>query len=193
MSPATAARILTVEDDPIVQADLQVVLEDAGFEVCPGARDGVEAIDLAREHRPDLVLIDLGLPRMDGIEATRLIFREQAIPIVALTGRSRGDFVERAHEAGAVGHVLKPFAVAELIDTISEALTHRSFGAETESTAVEERRHYHQLATIETMLREDFSEREVRDKLHEQYQADGDSEGATRQAAVRSEANTSGQ
>src|SRR6266403_804083 len=69
----TAARVLTVEDDPIVRADLRLILEDAGFDVCPDARDGIEAVELAREHRPDLVLIDLSLPRLDGVEATRRI------------------------------------------------------------------------------------------------------------------------
>src|SRR5712671_5099039 len=67
------ARILTVDDNPIVRADLRLILEDAGFEVVPDARDGVEAVDLARRHKPDLVLIDLSLPRIDGVEATRRI------------------------------------------------------------------------------------------------------------------------
>src|SRR5476651_1986042 len=72
MSTATA-RVMTVEDDPIVRADLRLVLEDAGFGVCAGARDGIEAVELARLHAPDLIVLDLGLPRLDGIEATRRI------------------------------------------------------------------------------------------------------------------------
>ena len=159
MSVATA-RILTVEDDPIVQADLRLVLEDAGFDVCPGARDGIEAVDLAREHKHDLVLIDLGLPRMDGIEATRRILDEREVPILALTGQSGGDSVERALAAGAVGHVLKPFAAAHLVSTISDALTHQ---------ASLERLQYRQLATVESMLQDDRSAREIGDRLREQY------------------------
>ena len=93
------ANVLTVEDDPIVRADLRLVLEDAGFSVCPGARDGVEAVELAREHEPDVILLDLGLPRVDGIEVTRRILAERSVPIVAFTGRSR-DVAERAVEAG---------------------------------------------------------------------------------------------
>jgi len=61
--PVSAASVLTVEDDPIIRADLRLVLEDAGFSVCPDARDGIEAVALARDLRPDLVLLDLGLPR----------------------------------------------------------------------------------------------------------------------------------
>src|SRR5438046_8915612 len=74
------ASVLTVEDDPIVRADLRLILEDAGFDVVPDARDGVEAVELAREHRPDLVLIDLTLPGLDGVEATRQISSARELP-----------------------------------------------------------------------------------------------------------------
>src|SRR5438874_549934 len=105
MSAAALPRILTVEDDPIVRADLRLILEDNGFDVCAGARDGLEAVELAREHAPDVVLIDLNLPRLDGVEATRRILDERAVPIVALTGYVSGGALERAREAGAVEHV----------------------------------------------------------------------------------------
>src|SRR5438094_10001190 len=85
MAALATASVLTVEDDPIVRADLRLILEDAGFDVCPDARDGVEAVEFAREHRPDLILIDLSLPRLDGVEATRQILSERTVPIVALT------------------------------------------------------------------------------------------------------------
>jgi CheY-like chemotaxis protein len=153
MPALTTARILTVEDDPIVRADLRLILEDAGYEVCPDARDGVEAVDLAREHRPDLILIDLGLPRLDGVEATRLILDERDVPIVALTGRANGDCVDRAVKAGAVGHVLKPVSEAQLVDTLSEVLTHRADRDEAERRS--------QLIMIESMLRAGYSEREI--------------------------------
>ena len=67
----TAASVLTVEDNPITRTELRLVLEDAGFDVVADARDGAEAVELAREHRPDLILLDLGLPVLDGIEAAR--------------------------------------------------------------------------------------------------------------------------
>ena len=153
MPALTTARILTVDDNPIVRADLRLMLEDAGFEVVPDARDGVEAVDLAREHKPDLVLIDLSLPLVDGVEATRRILDERDVPVVALTGHSRGDFVQRAVDAGAVGHVLKPFNRAELVATVSGALADRAERNE------HERRHY--LTMIESMLRAGHSEKEI--------------------------------
>jgi len=116
-----AASVLTVEDDPIIRADLRLVLEDAGFSVCPDARDGIEAVALARDLRPDLVLLDLGLPHLDGVEATRQIVAERDVPIVALTGRSR-QLAERALEAGARSYVLKPFAPGELVGALVDAL-----------------------------------------------------------------------
>jgi CheY-like chemotaxis protein len=149
----TTARILTVDDNPIVRADLRLMLEDAGFEVVPDARDGVEAVDLARKHKPDLVLIDLSLPLLDGVEATRLILGERDVPVVALTGHSRGDFVQRAEAAGAVGHVLKPFSRVDLVATVSGALADRADRNE------HERRHY--LPMIESMVRAGHSEREI--------------------------------
>src|SRR5207237_158128 len=90
MSALAATRVMTVEDDPIVRADLRLILEDAGFEVCADARDGVEAVELARHHRPDLILLDLVLPSLDGVEATRRILGEQDVPIVAFTGHANG-------------------------------------------------------------------------------------------------------
>jgi DNA-binding response OmpR family regulator len=113
---------MTVEDDPIVRADLRLVLEDAGFGVCAGARDGIEAVDLARLHAPDVIVLDLGLPRLDGVEATRQILSERDVPIIALTGRSTSHAME-ALEAGAVTFLRKPFVERELIDTVTTAHT----------------------------------------------------------------------
>jgi CheY-like chemotaxis protein len=157
----TTARVLTVEDDPIVRADLRLILEDAGFDVCPDARDGIEAVELAREHRPDLVLIDLSLPRIDGVEATRRILHERDVPIVALTGHRAGDFVERALQAGAVAHVLKPFHDAQLVGAITDALADR-VSRDHDDAEAERRR---QLIMIESMLRDGYSEREITDAL----------------------------
>jgi response regulator NasT len=142
------ASVLTVEDDPIVRADLRLILEDAGFDVVPDARDGLEAVELAREHRPDLILIDLNLPGLDGVEATRQILSERTVPIVALTGHRTG-FVERALEAGAVAHVLKPFDESQLVGTLTGVL------AEVEAE------HRHHLIMIETMVRGGYSEAEI--------------------------------
>ena len=153
MTSHAAASVLTVEDDPIVRADLRLILEDAGFDVVPDARDGVEAVELAREHRPDLILIDLNLPGLDGVEATRQILSERAVPIVALTGHRTG-IVERALEAGAVAHVLKPFDESHLVGTITDVLAERA-----DAQAEAEQRHYSIM--IESMVRDGYSEREI--------------------------------
>jgi Chemotaxis response regulator containing a CheY-like receiver domain and a methylesterase domain len=105
----------------VVRADLRLVLEDAGFDVCADARDGLEAVELAREHRPDLILLDLGLPEIDGIEATRRILAERDVPIVALTGRSRG-LAEEAMAVGATSYVMKPFVQEEVVGALLDAL-----------------------------------------------------------------------
>lgn len=132
MNTATAS-VLTVEDDPIVRADLRLVLEDAGFDVCADARDGLEAVELARVHAPDLILLDLGLPNLDGVEATKQILHERDVPIVALTGRSRSLAAE-AVEAGAVTCVRKPFGARQLVATLNETLAARRVLAEREES-----------------------------------------------------------
>ena len=120
METAAAPIVLTAEDNPLVRADLRLTLEDAGFVVCPDAHDGVEAVELAREHRPDVILLDLRLPRLSGVDAARLIRGERDVPIVALTGY-RG-FAEQALAAGASSYVLKPFGEQELVDAVNAAL-----------------------------------------------------------------------
>jgi CheY-like chemotaxis protein len=120
----TATSVLTVEDDPIVRVDLRLVLETAGFDVCADARDGVEAVELAREHEPDVILLDLGLPRLGGVEATRLILAERDIPIVALTGRS-DELAEEAVGAGVASVVRKPFAEDAVVRALHEAVVAR--------------------------------------------------------------------
>ncbi len=122
MSGAAPATVLTVEDDPLVRADLRLVLEDAGFEVCAAARDGIEAVDLAREHEPDVILLDLGLPGLDGAEAARMIRGERDVPIVALTGHGEGDLRRRAVAAGAVSIVTKPFVEKVVVQALHDAL-----------------------------------------------------------------------
>ena len=121
----TATTVLTVEDNPLVRLDLRALLEGAGYTVCGGARDGLEAVELARSTEPDVILLDLGLPRMDGVEAARLILEERPVPIVALTGRSEA-FAERAVAAGATAWVRKPFSEAELLEVIRRAVGTRA-------------------------------------------------------------------
>jgi response regulator NasT len=151
----TPPRILTVDDDPIVRADLRVILEDAGYSVIPDARDGAEAVERAREHAPDLIVLDLGLPGLDGFGAAATIRRASDVPIVALTGHNAPDLLQRASDAGADSYLRKPFSEAGLLETIREALATRSQRREQESNS------YHLRAMVESMVRENLSEREI--------------------------------
>jgi two-component system, response regulator PdtaR len=134
MTSTATARVMTAEDDPIVRADLRLVLEEAGFGVCAGARDGIEAVELARLHEPDVIVLDLGLPLMGGVEATRQILSERNVPIIALTGRSTALALE-AVEAGAVTFLRKPFVEQELVDTVTNAIDAHRRAAREESRA----------------------------------------------------------
>lgn len=115
----TSRRVLIAEDNPIVRADLRAILEDAGFDVCSEARDGVEVVDMARRHGPDVVVLDLRLPRMSGVDATWLIRGERTVPVVAITGYRV--YAEQALEAGAVAYLLKPYSDRELIEVVERA------------------------------------------------------------------------
>jgi CheY-like chemotaxis protein len=134
---AAASSVLTVEDNPIVRADLRLVLEDAGFTVVADARDGIEAIELTRVHRPDVIVLDLGLPHLDGVQTTQRILAERTVPIVALTGRSRS-LAEDALEAGATSYVLKPFSGADVVTAVRDALAGR--GLDVREARAESRR-----------------------------------------------------
>jgi len=114
-------RILVAEDETIIRLDLRELLERAGFEVCAEARDGEEAVALAREHEPDLAIMDVKMPRLDGIEAARRILDERPIPIVMLTAYGQEELVSRAVEAGVFGYLVKPFREADLLPAIATA------------------------------------------------------------------------
>ena len=108
-------RILVAEDETIIRLDLRALLEHAGFEVCAEARDGEEAVALARSERPDLALLDVKMPKLDGIEAARRILEERPIPIVMLTAYGQDEIVQRAAEAGVFGYLVKPFREQDLL------------------------------------------------------------------------------
>jgi CheY-like chemotaxis protein len=96
-------KILAVEDNAIVRADVRSILEAAGYEVCPDARDGDEAIEHVRADGPDLILLDLALPRLDGIGTASRMRDESDAPIVVLTGSDDPNLLERAEAAGTSG------------------------------------------------------------------------------------------
>ena len=108
-------RVLIAEDETIIRLDLRGLLEGAGHEVCAEARDGIEAVELARSEQPDVALLDVKMPRLDGIEAARQILQERPIPIVMLTAYGQDELVSRAIEAGVFGYLVKPFREADLL------------------------------------------------------------------------------
>jgi AmiR/NasT family two-component response regulator len=114
-------RILVAEDETIIRMDLRQVLERAGFEVCAEARDGEEAVELAGRQQPDLAILDVKMPRLDGIEAARRILAERPIPIVMLTAYGQDELVSRAVEAGVFGYLVKPFRESDLLPAIHAA------------------------------------------------------------------------
>ena len=114
-------RILVAEDETIIRLDLCELLADAGHEVVAEARDGEEAVALAREHAPDLAIMDVKMPRLDGIEAARRILDERPIPIVMLTAYGHQELVARAVEAGVFGYLVKPFREQDLVPAIATA------------------------------------------------------------------------
>jgi response regulator NasT len=114
-------RILVAEDETIIRLDLKDLLERAGFEVVAEAKDGEEAVALARSAQPDLALMDVKMPRLDGIEAARRILDERPIPIVMLTAYGQQELVARAAEAGVFGYLVKPFREQDLLPAIHTA------------------------------------------------------------------------
>ena len=114
-------RILVAEDETIIRLDLRDLLERAGFEVCAEAKDGEQAVELARSEQPDLAILDVKMPRLDGIEAARRILAERPIPIVMLTAYGQDELVARAVEAGVFGYLVKPFRETDLLPAIQAA------------------------------------------------------------------------
>src|SRR5713226_982846 len=114
MSAGPALRILIAEDETIIRLDLRDLLVRAGFDVCAEARDGEEAVELARSEQPDLAIMDVKMPKLDGIDAARRILEERPIPIVMLTAYGQEEIVSRAVEAGVFGYLVKPFREQDL-------------------------------------------------------------------------------
>jgi two-component system, response regulator PdtaR len=114
-------RILVAEDETIIRLDLCGLLVRAGYDVVAEARDGEEAVELAREHKPDLAVMDVKMPRLDGIEAARRMLEERPLPIVMLTAFDQRELVERAAEAGVYGYLVKPFREQDIVPAIELA------------------------------------------------------------------------
>ena len=125
----TKGRVLVAEDKALIRLDIRSVLERRGWEICGEARDGREAVRLASDLRPDVTLIDVRMPGLDGVEATRLIQRERETPVVMMAAYDRPSLVARSILAGATSYVLKPFAEGAL----EAAIAHSSNGARNET------------------------------------------------------------
>ena len=114
-------RVLIAEDETLIRLDLRQLLEAAGFDVCAEARNGAEAVELAEQERPDLAILDVKMPELDGIEAARRILGQMSIPIVVVTAYSHEELVSRAVEAGVFGYLVKPFREEDLLPAIAAA------------------------------------------------------------------------
>jgi AmiR/NasT family two-component response regulator len=115
-------RILLAEDEVISRMDLREMLENLGYSVIGEAGDGVAAVNLARTLKPDLVLMDIKMPELDGISAALTLSQERVSPVLLLTAYADREFVDRAVDAGVMGYLVKPFAEAQLKPAIEVAL-----------------------------------------------------------------------
>jgi response regulator NasT len=118
--------VLIAEDEALIRLDLREMLEEEGYDVCGEAGDGQTAVDMATELRPELVILDVKMPVLDGIAAAERIARERIAPVIILTAFSQRDLVEKAREAGAMAYLVKPFQKKDLLPTIEMALSRYS-------------------------------------------------------------------
>lgn len=124
MSESNAARrVVVAEDEALIRMDIVEVLREAGYDVVGEASDGEKAIELTRELKPDLVVMDITMPKMDGLSAAEIIGRERLAPVVMLTAFAQPEFVARANEAGAIAYVVKPFTPERLLPQLEIALS----------------------------------------------------------------------
>jgi AmiR/NasT family two-component response regulator len=114
-------RVVIAEDEALIRLDLREMLAEEGFDIVGEAPDGEQAVMLADELRPDLVICDVKMPKMDGITAAGLIFDKRIAPVVILTAFSQRDLVERARDAGAMAYLVKPFQKRDLLPAIEMA------------------------------------------------------------------------
>jgi AmiR/NasT family two-component response regulator len=114
-------RVLIAEDEALIRMDLREMLEEEGHEVVGEARDGAEAVALARELQPDLIFMDINMPKVSGIEAAEAIGEERLAPVVMVTAFSQASYVEQAASAGAMAYVVKPFSRADILPAMTLA------------------------------------------------------------------------
>lgn len=115
-------RVIIADDESLIRADLREMLATLNYLVVGEAGDGQSAVNLARELKPDVVIMDIKMPNMDGIEAARILTQEKIAPVLLLTAYSQRDLVDRAREAGVVGYLVKPFREQNISPAIEIAL-----------------------------------------------------------------------
>jgi two-component system, response regulator PdtaR len=128
-----ARRVLVAEDESLIRLDLAEMLAEEGYQVVGEADDGATAVRLAEELRPDLVVMDVKMPVLDGISAAERIVSQRIAPVLILTAFSQRELVERAREAGAMAYLVKPFAKTDLVPAIEMALSRHEEIAQLES------------------------------------------------------------
>ncbi len=116
-------RIVIADDEPIIRLDLRKTLENMGHQVVGESGDGAKAVDAARELKPDIVILDIKMPEMDGIDAAKIITTEGISPVLLLTAYSQKDLVDRAKDAGVFAYLVKPFKEADLLPAMEIAIS----------------------------------------------------------------------
>lgn len=119
-------RVVIAEDEALIRMDLAEMLQEEGYDVVAEAGDGEAAVKLAQEHQPDLVILDVKMPVLDGISAAERIAEERVAPVLILTAFSQRELVERAREAGAMAYLVKPFSKSDLVPAIEMAVSRYS-------------------------------------------------------------------
>ncbi|MCB1301157.1 MAG: response regulator, partial [Tetrasphaera sp.] len=122
-SAPTAPRIVVAEDEALIRLDLVEMLGEAGYDVVGQASNGEQAVELAVQTRPDLVIMDVKMPVMDGLAAADEIGKQRLCPVIMLTAFSQTELVERARDAGVMAYIVKPFTAADLAPAINIALS----------------------------------------------------------------------
>jgi response regulator NasT len=116
-------RVVVAEDEALIRLDLKEMLEEEGFDVVGEAGDGETAVRLVEQHRPDLAILDIQMPVLDGLAAAARIASGRLAPVVILTAFSQRELVERARDAGAMAYLVKPFGKGDLLPAIEMALS----------------------------------------------------------------------
>jgi response regulator NasT len=173
-----ATRVLIADDETIIRLDLRALLESAGLEVCGEARDGIEAVELAAASAPDIAILDIKMPRLDGLEAARRILDERGLPIVMLTAYGDAEIVARAAEAGVFAYLVKPFREQDVVPAIHTAqarhaeLAELRLEAHTLREALEARKAIERAKGI-LMAKEGLTESEAFERLRRASQRSG--------------------